>query len=408
MQDTGNRGDDARTVGADGGHGELGHGELLDGGGWLKQSPHPIQPGDRHRSQLTEFLHRQSGREAPCAGDGPAKGRGTVTPMGTNDGMHGGHGDLVAMTLDAVIVAISAGRPRLLVVDREGQRPALPSGPLDADEDATLELAMRRLIRTQTGLEVGYVEQLYTFGDRDRGATSREQRDISVAYLALVRETEPALDARWIDVYELLPWEDRRVGHEFEQGAQLQASLGTWAGRDAHRLDRIAMTFGPPWDGIRVLDRYELLYGAGLVAEGLAKPTDGTEDADTTGDAYPMGTTDPAGAANAGFGQPMALDHRRIAATALGRIRGKLTYRPVVFELLPETFRLLDLQRTVEALAGIELHKQNFRRLVERSGLVEGTGERTTGTAGRPAELFRYRPSVQLERPRPGVGVPYR
>lgn len=328
--------------------------------------------------------------------------------MGTSGEQDSGHGDLVAMTLDAVIVAISAGRPRLLVVDRQGQRPALPSGPLDAERDATLELAMRRLIRTQTGLEVGYVEQLYTFGDRDRGATSRRRRDISVAYLALVRETEPALDARWIDVYELLPWEDRRVGHGFEQDAQLRVSLESWAGRDAQRLDRLAMTFGPPWDGIRVLDRYELLYGAGLVAEGLPTPTDEPDGSDG-----PRGPADPDGSAtperaDPGFGRPMALDHRRIAATALGRIRGKLTYRPVVFELLPETFRLLDLQRTVEALAGIELHKQNFRRLVERSGLVEGTGERTTGTAGRPAELFRYRPSVQLERPRPGVGVPYR
>lgn len=313
--------------------------------------------------------------------------------MGTSGEQDSGHGDLVAMTLDAVIVAISAGRPRLLVVDRQGQRPALPSGPLDAEKDATLELAMRRLIRTQTGLEVGYVEQLYTFGDRDRGATSRRRRDISVAYLALVRETEPALDARWIDVYELLPWEDRRVGHGFEQDAPLRAALEDWVGRDAQREDRLAMTFGPPWDGIRVLDRYELLYGAGLVAEGLATPTDDSATPDR---------------ADPGFGRPLALDHRRIAATALGRIRGKLTYRPVVFELLPETFRLLDLQRTVEALAGIELHKQNFRRLVERSGLVEGTGKRTTGTAGRPAELFRYRPSVQLERPRPGVGVPYR
>ena len=104
----------------------------------------------------------------------------------------------------------------------------------------------------------------------------------------------------------------------------------------------------------------------------------------------------------------MAFDHRRIAATALARLRGKLTYRPVVFELLPDTFTLLTLQRTVEALAGVPLHKQNFRRLVERGGLVEGTGRKSASTAGRPAELFRFRPDVVLERPRPGLGVPYR
>ena len=74
-------------------------------------------------------------------------------------------------------------------------------------------------------------------------------------------------------------------------------------------------------------------------------------------------------------GTPMALDHRRMLATAIGRLRGKIKYRPVVFELMPPAFTLLELQRTVEALAGVRLHKQNFRRLVESQGLVEETGE---------------------------------
>ena len=102
----------------------------------------------------------------------------------------------------------------------------------------------------------------------------------------------------------------------------------------------------------------------------------------------------------------MALDHRRILATALGRLRGKLRYRPVVFELLPPTFTLLQLQRVVEALAGVGLHKQNFRRLVETGGLVEGTGRQDLATGGRPAELFRFRRDVLRERPAPGVGLP--
>ena len=96
----------------------------------------------------------------------------------------------------------------------------------------------------------------------------------------------------------------------------------------------------------------------------------------------------------------MQLDHRRIVATALGRLRGKLTYRPVVFELLPPTFTLLQLQRLVEALSGVRLHKQNFRRLAEGGGLVEGTGQlRPSG--GRPAELFRFRREVSGSGPGP-------
>jgi hypothetical protein len=101
----------------------------------------------------------------------------------------------------------------------------------------------------------------------------------------------------------------------------------------------------------------------------------------------------------------MALDHRRLLATALGRLRGKLRYRPVVFELLPATFTLLHLQRVVEALAGVRIHKQNFRRLVEQGGLVEGTGVVEPGPVGRPAELFRFRREVLRERLAPGVAV---
>ena len=101
----------------------------------------------------------------------------------------------------------------------------------------------------------------------------------------------------------------------------------------------------------------------------------------------------------------MAFDHRRILATAMGRLRGKLKYRPVVFELLPPEFTLLDLQKTVEAISGTLLHKQNFRRLVEQGGLVETTGNVSTETGGRPAKLYRFRREVVLERPAPGLRV---
>jgi hypothetical protein len=99
----------------------------------------------------------------------------------------------------------------------------------------------------------------------------------------------------------------------------------------------------------------------------------------------------------------MALDHRRILATAIGRLRGKIKYRPVVFELMPPEFTLTALQNTVEAIAGRHLHKQNFRRLVEATALVEPTGEMATATGGRPAALFRFRRDVLEERPAPGL-----
>ena len=312
----------------------------------------------------------------------------------------------VTVGLHATIVAVTGAEPRVLTVSGGGAHdpmPALPFGPLDPDRHRTLELGLRAWVREQTGMDLAHVEQLYTFGDRDRaGAGGGRTRVIAVAYLALVRERHPAAGhpAAWQPVYRFLPWEDRRDGEPVLLRDRIRPALDAWiagapeGGGRRERRGRADITFGSgaaPWDAERVLDRYELLYEAGLVAEaGRA--------------AGPV----PAGAAPGppGFGAPLALDHRRILATALGRLRGKLKYRPLVFELLPEAFTLLQLQRTVETLAGVRLHKQNFRRLVERGALVEGTGRVEPATGGRPAELFRFRREVQHERPAPGVGLP--
>ena len=84
-------------------------------------------------------------------------------------------------------------------------------------------------------------------------------------------------------------------------------------------------------------------------------------------------------------------------------LRAKLKYRPVVFELMPDEFTLTKLQRTIEAISGRHLHKQNFRRLVDTAALVEPTGETSTATGGRPAALYRFRREVVQERPAPGL-----
>ncbi len=284
----------------------------------------------------------------------------------------------LALSLDAVIVAVTADQPRILTASANPDAaPALPSGLLDADGDGTLELGQRRWIEAQTGLAVGYVEQLYTFGDLDRQRTGEDARHLSVAYLGLVKEAQPAPGAAWINGYDILPWEDRRAGIPQVVSDALLPALTRWAGRDAGRRHRVHANFGDrrAWDPIRVLERYELLYETGLVPEFERdrgrRPGDGRA-----------------------HGTELAFDHRRIVATALGRLRGKLKYRPVVFELLPETFTLLQLQRTVEALTGMRLHKQNFRRLVENGQFLEPTRGVEKAARGRPAKLFRFRKEV--------------
>src|SRR5580692_198179 len=168
--------------------------------------------------------------------------------------------------------------------------------------------------------------------------------------------------------YRFFPWEDWREKRPEIIERDIFPELNRWAEegetpettRALGRKDRVRLYFGTEgahWDEERVLDRYELLYEAGLVEEARR---DGR----------------PAALARQSIpnlGASMRFDHRRILATGIARLRAKLKYRPVVFELLPPEFTLTELQRTVEAISGRHLHKQNFRRLVEAGALVEPT-----------------------------------
>ncbi len=346
----------------------------------------------------------------------------TQSPLGaTLARPDGGHlarevGAGLSIGLSAVIVAATILEPRVLTLKLPaGGLPldpaltgveALPSGPLEA-EHRTLEIGLRSWVERQTSQSLGYVEQLYTFGDRDRSAgdDARMLPALVVAYLALVREARPAgaADAEWRNWYRYFPWEDWRDGRPALLDP-IEAALTQWArqpGVEAERRlreERIGLVFGlsgAAWNEELVLERYELLYSARLVREAardFGRPA--ARDGFVPDDLVPDGLA---------TGAEMAVDHRRILATAIGRLRGKIKYRPVVFELMPPAFTLLQLQRTVEALAGVRLHKQNFRRLVEQQGLVEETGEISARTGGRPARLVRFRREVLLERPAPGL-----
>jgi hypothetical protein len=302
--------------------------------------------------------------------------------------------------LSAVMVAIEDDMP-LVLVTRRGSEDALPFGPFHPDKHRTFDLSLRGWVREQTGFELGYVEQLYTFGDRDRetpeatlAGAPPDSRVISVGYLALTPDARPAgagFEARWQNWYRYFPWEDHRNGRPQLIDTQIAPRLFTWAAGKELRLERAKIAFGldgARWAEERVLDRYELLYEAGLVAEcardaNLAEP-------------------------DIALGEAMASDHRRILATAISRLRGKIKYRPVVFELMPERFTLSALQRTVEGILGLSLHTQNFRRALDKTGLVTGTGAMETGTGGRPAELYRFCRDQAISTGAPGLSTPRR
>ena len=310
--------------------------------------------------------------------------------------------------LSAVVVAIQDGEAVVLSVRPPGgSAEGLPFGPFDPLGHRTFELAMRAFVTEQTRFSLGYVEQLYTFGDKGRdapladmgdlgGANADHGRVISVGYLAL---TPAAVDthapgSEWRPWTRFFPWEDWREGRPAAL-PPIEDALRRWADGEATRLARARLLFaldGAPWNEERVLERYELLYEAGLAREAA-------RDRGEAATALP-------GPLAAALGEPMLSDHRRILATAVSRLRGKLKYRPVVFELMPETFTLSALQRAVEAIAGVPLHKQNFRRALERADLVEGLGRMDADTGGRPAELFRFRREILGARPVSGLSLP--
>ena len=303
--------------------------------------------------------------------------------------------------LSAVMVAVEADSPLVLVTRRETGEDALPFGVFDPDRHRTFDLSLRGWVREQTGFELGYVEQLYTFGDKDRetpeatlAGAAPNARVISVGYLALTPDARPAgesFEARWQSWYRYFPWEDHRNGRPDIIDSQIAPRLMTWAAGNERRMERARAAFaldGIRWIEERVLDRYELLYEAGLVIEcardaGLPKP-------------------------DVRLGEPMASDHRRILATAISRLRGKLKYRPVVFELMPDRFTLSALQRVVEGILGLSLHTQNFRRALDKTGFVVGTGAMETSTGGRPAELYSYNRESMFGSATTGLSAPRR
>ena len=314
----------------------------------------------------------------------------------------------IEIGLTAAIVAVEGDEPMILTAGGAGYGDALiglPFGPFDPVAHRTFEIGLRAWVEAQTGLTVGYVEQLYTFGDRGRHVPSRDAGPhvVSIGYLALSRllENVDALrgsEARFEPWYRFFPWEDWRDVRPTILDSAILPLLQDWAKQPESpgprlalgRRERLRLCFGvggSPWDEEKVLDRYEVLYESGLIEEARR---DGRPAA-LARKSLPI------------LGEPMQFDHRRILATAIARLRAKLKYRPVIFELMPADFTLTELQRTVEAISGRHLHKQNFRRLVETAALVEPTGEMSTTTGGRPAARFRFRREVVQERPAPGL-----
>lgn len=270
--------------------------------------------------------------------------------------------------LIAVLVAVQNDTPKVLTL---GAGRSLPAGPLES-RHRSLQNGMRLWVEQQTGRRLGHIEQLYTFADTQVLGVPEPERSLLISYLALTHADPPS--ENWRSWYEYFPWEDQMRAQAQRLVADITLRLKSWVGtlaaeeheRQLRRVVRLFGGDGEVWDDQLVLQRYELLWEAGMVRES------------------PL-CEDPVA------GMSMDGDHRRILATGIARLRAKIRYRPVFYEFMDETFTLSALQRTVEVVAGQAMHTQNFRRLIAQQNLIEETPDYAPVSRGRPAKLFRFR-----------------
>jgi hypothetical protein len=301
-------------------------------------------------------------------------------------------GEAITVNLAAAILGVRAAEPVVAVVPG-AEEESLPCGPFRPSEHGTLERGARAWVDTQAGVQIALLEQLHADSDIAVNQGSRAfPHAVSISFLALVGpgQCNDRTRATWRSWYAFFPWEDWRHGKPACLN-QIEQNLDAWAlepcpprvSRQApDRVHRVRIAFGASagWDEEKVLERYQLLQEAGLVGQEASRAGPSQRPTST-----------------------LRGDHALILARAIGDLRRAVKCRPVVFELMQEQFTLFELQRTVEAILGPHLHKQNFRRLVESCGLVEPVGDIRLRTGGRPARLYRFRRDVLLERPSPGV-----
>ena len=150
-------------------------------------------------------------------------------------------------------------------------------------------------------------------------------------------------------------------------------------------------TFGAPKRDPRTrvitVAYYALVHPAKLAE--LA-PVNGTVKLATLNVPWAGETGGPANARDGGESLPLAFDHADILGLVVLRLRGKLDYAGIGFELLPELFTLRQLQEVHETILGRPLNKDSFRRRMRATGRITATGRRESGVGHRPASLYRF------------------
>lgn len=241
---------------------------------------------------------------------------------------------------------------RLLMVKR-GDHPyigqwALPGGFVKSNE--SLEKAAIRVLKEETNIDNVYIEQLYTWGEVNRDPRTRV---ISVSYMSLIdsstlniKASQDVDEAKWFTVSSKLISENKIVtdkGYILEKKYQLFLSNQAVVEQELSAIIQVTKTVeGKVWRIERTL----------VQSNGIA------------------------------------FDHGKIIEYGIERLRNKITYSDIAFNLMPELFTLTELQQVYEIILDKELLKANFRRKI--SEMVIETDEFTKDAGHRPSKLFKY------------------
>lgn len=262
--------------------------------------------------------------------------------------------DMVIFTVDTEQVLDKrkkAGKELQLLLIQRGGHPfkgdwALAGGFMGIDED--VDTAVQRELKEETGVDGIYAEQLYTWSAVDRDP---RMRIVSVSYLALVDQGKlPALkagddadDVRWFTVKDTVveSW-DEEIGSTIQRTEEIDLELTSAEISVSATIERVTVT-----------------EGTNTKTTVKIKKQDG-----------------------------IAFDHAEIILYSLDRLRGKVNYTNIAFNLVSDEFTLPDLQQVYEVIIGRNLNKVQFRRHVE--DMVLDTGKEVRTGAYRPSKLYRY------------------
>lgn len=204
----------------------------------------------------------------------------------------------IRVSVDAVVFGYDSSHGLSVLLIKRKYDPfqgqwAIPGGLVDENE--SLETAVERELQEETGIEVNYLEQLYTFGDLGRDPRNRV---VTIAYYGLVK----------------------------------QANFELYADTDAEEAQ---------WFNVSELPQ-------------------------------------------------LAFDHQKIMDMAVNRLKGKIAYEPIGFELLDDKFPFSELHKLYETVYGKSIDRRNFKKKFLQLDILEELDEKISQGKGRPGSLFRF------------------